>query len=140
MLLQMHYFILFNGQVTFQHTPTHPPLHTTSSSVNGHLECFHVLAVVSSATVNIGVHISFQIIVLSGYMPRSGIVGSYGNSAFRFLLFFFFLLRTALAAYGSSRRRGRIGARAASLHQSHSNTGSEPPLQPTPQFMAVPDP
>ena len=31
-----------------------------------------------------GVHISFQIIVLPGYMPRSGIAGSYGNSSFSF--------------------------------------------------------
>ena len=49
------------------------------SSVNGHLGCFHVLAVVNNAALNIGVHVSFLIIVLSGYMPRSGIAGSYGN-------------------------------------------------------------
>ena len=35
--------------------------------------------------MNIGVHVSFQIIVLSGYMPRSGIAGSHGNSTFSFL-------------------------------------------------------
>ena len=35
--------------------------------------------------MNIGVHVSFRIIVLSGYMPRSGIAGSYGNSIFSFL-------------------------------------------------------
>ena len=52
------------------------------SPVDGHLDCIHVLAVVNSAAVNIGVHVSFQIIVLSGYMPRSGIAGSYGNSCF----------------------------------------------------------
>ena len=39
----------------------------------------------NSAAVNIGVHVSFQIIVLSGYLPRSGISGSYGNSIFSFL-------------------------------------------------------
>ena len=39
----------------------------------GHLGCFHVLATVNSATMNIGVHVSFWIIVLSGYLPRSGI-------------------------------------------------------------------
>ena len=50
------------------------------SSVNEHLGCFHVLAVVNNAALNIGVHVSFLIIVLSGYMPRSGIAGSYGNS------------------------------------------------------------
>ena len=43
------------------------------------IDCIHVLAVVNSAAVNIGVHVSFQIIVLSAYMPRSGIAGPYGN-------------------------------------------------------------
>ena len=35
--------------------------------------------------MNIGVHISFRIRVFSGYMPRSGIAGSYGISIFSFL-------------------------------------------------------
>ena len=55
------------------------------SSVDGHLGCFHVLDIVNSAAMNIGVHASFWIIVLSGYMPRSGIARSYGNSIFSFL-------------------------------------------------------
>ena len=55
------------------------------SSTDGHLGCFHVLAIVNSAAVNIGVLLSFQIIVLSGHMPRSGIARSYGNSIFSFL-------------------------------------------------------
>ena len=55
------------------------------SSVDGHLGCFHDLAIVNSAAMNILVHVSFQIRVLSGYMPRSGIAGSYGNSIFSVL-------------------------------------------------------
>ena len=47
------------------------------SSVDGHLGCFHVLAIVNSAAMNNGIHVSFSILVSSGYMPRSGIAGSY---------------------------------------------------------------
>ena len=43
------------------------------------------MAVVNSAAMNIGVHVSFRIIVSSGYMPRSGIHGAYGNSIFSVL-------------------------------------------------------
>ena len=35
--------------------------------------------------MNIGVHISFQLVVFSGYMPRSKIAGSCGNPVFSFL-------------------------------------------------------
>ena len=55
------------------------------SSVDGHLGCFHVLAIANSAAMNIGVHVSFPVIVLSGYMPKSRIAGSYGSSIFSFL-------------------------------------------------------
>ena len=54
------------------------------SSVNGHLGCFHVLAIVNSAAMNIGVHVSFWSMVYSRYMPRNGIAGSYGSSIFSF--------------------------------------------------------
>ena len=49
------------------------------SSVDGHLGCFHVLVIVNSAAMNVGVHVSFLILVSSGYMPGSGIIGSYGS-------------------------------------------------------------
>ena len=49
------------------------------STVDGHLGCVHVLAVVNSAAVNIGVHVSFSVLVSSGYMPRSGIAGPHGG-------------------------------------------------------------
>ena len=49
------------------------------SSVDGHLGCFHVLAIVNSATMNNGIHVPFSALVSSGFMPRSGIAGSYGG-------------------------------------------------------------
>ena len=55
------------------------------SSVNGHLGCFHVLAIVNSATMNNGIHVSLSILVSSGCMPRSGIAGSYGGFILSFL-------------------------------------------------------
>ena len=84
-----HYFILSYGWLIFPYIFIHTHTHTTSSfffihsSVEGHLCCFHVLAVVNSAAMNTGVHI------FSNYsfvcMPRGGIAGSYGNSIFIFL-------------------------------------------------------
>ena len=67
---------------------------------------------------------------------------------FFFLSFVFFVVVVVVvaiswaapAAYGGSQARGRIGAIATGLRQSHSNAGSEPRLQPTPQLTATPDP
>ena len=55
------------------------------SFVDGHLGCFHDLAIVNSATMNQGIHVSFSIFVSSGCMPRNGIAGSYGSFIPRFL-------------------------------------------------------
>ena len=58
-----------------------------------------------------------------------------------FVFFFFFVFsRAAPVVYGGSQARGPIGAVAAGLHHSHSNTGSEPCLRPTPQLTATLDP
>ena len=45
----------------------------------------------------------------------------------------------APTAYGGSQARGLIGAVATGLRQSHSNAGSKPRLQPTPQLTATTD-
>ena len=50
------------------------------SSADGHLGCSHVLAMINSAAMNIGVHVSLSDLVSSVCMPSSGIPGSYGSS------------------------------------------------------------
>ena len=47
------------------------------SSADGYLGCFHVLAIINSAAMKIGVHVSLSDLVSSVCMPRSGIAGSY---------------------------------------------------------------
>ena len=52
----------------------------------------------------------------------------------------FLFFRAIPGAHVGSQARGRIGAVATGLHQSHSNAGSKPSLQPIPQLTATPDP
>ena len=77
-ITQFHFFLWLNNiplcNIFFIH-----------SSVDGHLGRYRVLSIVNSAAVNIVVHDSFWIMVFSGYMPSSGIAGSYGSSIFSFL-------------------------------------------------------
>ena len=47
------------------------PIHL---SADGHLGCFHVLAMINSAAMNIGVHVPLSDLVSSVCMPRSGIM------------------------------------------------------------------
>ena len=63
------------------------------SSIDGHLGCFHVLAFMDSAAMNIKVHYLFV-----------------------FCLFVFGLFRATPMAYGSSQARGRMEAVAAILY------------------------
>ena len=61
------------------------------SSVSGHLDCFHVLAMVYSAAASVGMHVSFSVLISSGCMLSGGIAGSYGGFILS-LGFFFFLI------------------------------------------------
>ena len=55
------------------------------SSADGHLGCFHVLPIINSGAMNIGVHVSLSDLVSLVCMSRSGIAWSYGSSVSRFL-------------------------------------------------------
>ena len=53
-------------------------------SLHGQLGCFHVLAIVNSAAMNTGVHVSFLIIVLSDICLGVGLLG---HTVIPFLVF-----------------------------------------------------
>ena len=55
------------------------------SFADGHLGCFHVLAMINSAAMNIGVHVSLSDLVSLVCMPRKGVAGSYGSSISSFV-------------------------------------------------------
>ena len=80
-----HYFVFFwlSSIPLCIHIHTHN-IFLIHSSVDGHLGCLHVSAIVNCAAMIIRLHVSYSLKVLSGYMPRRGITGSCGSSIFSF--------------------------------------------------------
>uniref|UniRef100_A0A8D1BZB7 Uncharacterized protein n=1 Tax=Sus scrofa TaxID=9823 RepID=A0A8D1BZB7_PIG len=58
--------------------------------------------------MNMRVHVPFLRRVLSGYMPKSGIAGSYGSSMYRFLSYLHTVLRSGCTSFHCHQQCRRV--------------------------------
>ena len=82
------YFTLYNGSSFIHLIRTDSNMYHNfliNTSADGHLGWFRVLAIMNSAVMNTGVHVSLSVLVSLVCMLSSGIAGLYGSSISSFL-------------------------------------------------------
>ena len=74
---------LFHFFLWLSNTPLY--MYITPSLSTQCLGCFHILVIVNSVAMKLGCMCLFKVQIFSEYLPKSGIVSSYGSSFFSFL-------------------------------------------------------